>query len=495
MALDGFYTVGDGSPASPSPGRRAETASQTVERVAKHLEGDAWPRPFDFSRPGKDDERTIALEALPRLRQLSGRTTRLHVPVLWVDGPTDLAYTLEAMLHRARAKKVAPSIPRHSEWVKSDWAKGRWELARQRVDELPDEILTEGSKRAWNDSGGPRTATTLNEGSWQRYLTAKVSTGFSALPAPLRSALSDSATNFAAHVGKFPQFRERLNVLANVQGTLGNGDALFNIGQNTWRGGQLPEYKRVAEDQGAERADLVGAMSILLENLRRQSANRNRTQPGDLHGVFFYGQADRLSYLAFLHELIRDLGGAGSNWTEVDHEVTWNLATKVTAHVPLTTFDILVRGPSQADLSPRTPASLVELEQRPYVTWADGTTINLVDGVELSPTLIAKVKEDPAALLKVSNVEQRRALLRIVGAKTVVEAVHSKLVGEDDFGKLYRMPNGTQFVIVKNATPEPDGSVREYLLGARGSDHKTPRSAVASTWGLTEAQYWPTKET
>ena len=106
-----------------------------------------------------------------------------------------------------------------------------------------------------------------------------------------------------------------------------------------------------------------------------------------------------------------------------------------------------------------------------------------------------KVVKKPSELLTVRNAEQRRALLRLIGHERLLEDVNAKEVMTDDFGTLYVLPNNAQFVIVKNATPEPDGSIREYVLGAVGNSHKTARSAVASTWGLTEANYYPIRET
>ena len=78
-------------------------------------------------------------------------------------------------------------------------------------------------------------------------------------------------------------------------------------------------------------------------------------------------------------------------------------------------------------------------------------------------------------------------------------------IAEDEFGELYRseLPGDEPLVMVKviNSTPEPDGSSKPYFLrvhpearlllkdGFGDSQKLTPLNAVASTFGLTGAEY------
>jgi hypothetical protein len=63
-------------------------------------------------------------------------------------------------------------------------------------------------------------------------------------------------------------------------------------------------------------------------------------------------------------------------------------------------------------------------------------------------------------------------------------------------GRLYRTKlNGERvFVVLKNSTPEPDGTIKEYILRVP-SEMKTVRQAVAWTFGMQEGDYAPVKET
>lgn len=67
----------------------------------------------------------------------------------------------------------------------------------------------------------------------------------------------------------------------------------------------------------------------------------------------------------------------------------------------------------------------------------------------------------------------------------------------DDAGVLYERPLGDDepivMVQVKNSTPEPDGSFKDYFIRVPPS-MATARQAVAWTFGLLEDQYRPAQE-
>jgi len=63
-------------------------------------------------------------------------------------------------------------------------------------------------------------------------------------------------------------------------------------------------------------------------------------------------------------------------------------------------------------------------------------------------------------------------------------------------GRLYRTKLNRErvFVVLKNSTPEPDGTIKEYILRVP-PEMKTVREAVAWTFGMQEGGYAPVKET
>ena len=73
----------------------------------------------------------------------------------------------------------------------------------------------------------------------------------------------------------------------------------------------------------------------------------------------------------------------------------------------------------------------------------------------------------------------------------------AKLVRQDNFGKLWRLQPGMEgesvrVVEVVNATPEPDGSYRNYFLQVPPSV-RTAREAVAWTFGFESARDYALK--
>ena len=72
------------------------------------------------------------------------------------------------------------------------------------------------------------------------------------------------------------------------------------------------------------------------------------------------------------------------------------------------------------------------------------------------------------------------------------------LVHQDERGKLWRKKRAEDadlvMVEVTNSTPEPDGSVRSYLLRVP-PNMRTASAAVAWTFGLRSREYRPSVET
>jgi len=112
------------------------------------------------------------------------------------------------------------------------------------------------------------------------------------------------------------------------------------------------------------------------------------------------------------------------------------------------------------------------------------------------------------------NTEVRRVMIEIFGQERYMKECGAVLVNKDEFGELYRKQStfsGDEdfcFVKVKNSTPEPDGTFKDYFLrvppvwNARGGgrfavqlkDMRTAREAVAWTFGIDPQDYEPEVE-
>jgi len=102
-------------------------------------------------------------------------------------------------------------------------------------------------------------------------------------------------------------------------------------------------------------------------------------------------------------------------------------------------------------------------------------------------------------LLNIPDQEERAAIIDMIGIEKAMDFLNAKLEKKDEYGELYSMnaqryERRMRFVKVKNSSPEPDGTYKHYLLWV-DPRVKTPKQAIASTFGLTVDDYNPIKET
>jgi hypothetical protein len=97
-----------------------------------------------------------------------------------------------------------------------------------------------------------------------------------------------------------------------------------------------------------------------------------------------------------------------------------------------------------------------------------------------------------------SNAEVRRVKIERFGQERYLTESGAREIHRDDYGTLFRkeMRGDEALVMVKvvNATPEPDGSFKDYFLRVPPTV-LTAREAVAWTFGKTSDGYEPVKET
>lgn len=134
------------------------------------------------------------------------------------------------------------------------------------------------------------------------------------------------------------------------------------------------------------------------------------------------------------------------------------------------------------------------------VSWSGGRFTRTVLTRSLVDVLVDLVHRLPAdAIIAGSrNATTRAALFAAVGIENLVRD-HGEKIGTDDYGTLWRLeregwPEPVVMVEVLNSTPEPDGTFKDYFLRVP-PDIRTPRAAVAWTFGMTVDDYAPAVQT
>ncbi|MGZ4961769.1 MAG: DUF6745 domain-containing protein [Limisphaerales bacterium] len=134
----------------------------------------------------------------------------------------------------------------------------------------------------------------------------------------------------------------------------------------------------------------------------------------------------------------------------------------------------------------------------PAFAWLDDVRDYYWHGIRVE----AYVAEDPGRITVVdieseTNVEVRRVKIERFGPERYLIQSGARMVHQDDYGMLFRkeLPGDEPLVMVKvvNATPESDGSFKDYFLRVPPTV-QTAREAVAWTFGKAPCDYRPVKE-
>jgi hypothetical protein len=131
----------------------------------------------------------------------------------------------------------------------------------------------------------------------------------------------------------------------------------------------------------------------------------------------------------------------------------------------------------------------------PAVVWRSGECHWFWHGVEVPPWVIERPERITAdAICDETNLELRRWLIERFGAQRLIDELGGELVAKHAYGRLWRCrvderEAETYAVLeVENGTVEADGSRRRYCLRVP-PDMRTPREAVAWTYGLRAHEY------
>lgn len=137
----------------------------------------------------------------------------------------------------------------------------------------------------------------------------------------------------------------------------------------------------------------------------------------------------------------------------------------------------------------------------PFAQWRDGFRLFAWHGVRLPAWIITSPDRITAeAIAEESNQEVRRAMIERIGWERYLELADATVLQRDDYGTLLDLPpmpgdeERVRLVRVTNATPEPDGSFKDYVLRVPPSCGSA-REAVAWTFGVEKPEeYAPAQE-
>jgi hypothetical protein len=136
---------------------------------------------------------------------------------------------------------------------------------------------------------------------------------------------------------------------------------------------------------------------------------------------------------------------------------------------------------------------------RMSIEWPDGWGLYHWHGVRVPAHVITAPATITVAEIEAEqNAETRRVMVERYGQARYLVDSGAKQVHRDSVGVLYRkeIPGDEPLVMVKvrNSTPEPDGTVKDYFLRVP-PQIETARAGVAWTFGLGAKDYRPEAET
>jgi len=138
-------------------------------------------------------------------------------------------------------------------------------------------------------------------------------------------------------------------------------------------------------------------------------------------------------------------------------------------------------------------------DSAPAIEFADDYKMYFWQNIRLEEELITKPEVLTAKYIAGQpNAEVRRVLIDRYGSRKYLVESRATKVATDSLGVLYYIfvPGQEKVALVKvaNHTAEPDGTYKDYFLRVPPNT-TTPREGIAWTFGLSEEEYDPTRET
>ncbi len=134
-------------------------------------------------------------------------------------------------------------------------------------------------------------------------------------------------------------------------------------------------------------------------------------------------------------------------------------------------------------------------EDGPALSYLDGFAVYSVHGVRVPAWIIERPQDiTPSLIEQEQNAEIRRVMIGKFGQEKYLMESGAEKICTDDYGTLWRkeIKDDEPMVLVEvlNSTAEPDGSWKTYFLRVPPV-MRTPRQAIAWTFGISEDEYEP----
>ncbi|MFF2350593.1 DUF6745 domain-containing protein [Kitasatospora sp. NPDC058115] len=147
----------------------------------------------------------------------------------------------------------------------------------------------------------------------------------------------------------------------------------------------------------------------------------------------------------------------------------------------------------------RDEAGRLDHADGPALAYSDGFDLHAWRGMPVPADFLAGLGDVTVERIRTEeNAELRRVLLEHYGYERYLSDAGAVPVHQDETGRLWRidLPADESVVMVEvvNSTAEPDGTFRTYWLRVPPTT-MTARAGVAWTFGITEAEYHPQRET
>ncbi|MFE9664017.1 DUF6745 domain-containing protein [Streptomyces sp. NPDC005955] len=147
----------------------------------------------------------------------------------------------------------------------------------------------------------------------------------------------------------------------------------------------------------------------------------------------------------------------------------------------------------------RDEAGRLDRADGPAVAYPDGFALHSWRGMPVPGEFLDELAGlTPQRIREEENAELRRVMLEHFGYDRYLAESGAVPLHQDETGRLWRvpLPDDEDLVMVEvvNSTPEPDGTSRTYWLRVPPTV-TTARAGVAWTFGLTEEEYAPVRET
>jgi hypothetical protein len=243
--------------------------------------------------------------------------------------------------------------------------------------------------------------------------------------------------------------------------------------------------KAHVEERYAGRRPWVRAWSVVRDLYRLVAIQEalhapagDRATPDWLAAYDFFGRACRVEAIERLHGLMELTRSAGWWW--------W----------PARGAAVLSERPDEMHMDEQ---GRLHSARGPAVIYPDGWALWAWHGVRVPRAVIENPESLPAReVLAEPDVEVRRIMIDRVGPERLVRDGGAHRVAEDEAGILWRLDLAEDeplvCVEVTDATRGPDTAFRRYLLRVP-PDVRSPREAVAWTFGVDTGEYRPAVET